>query len=260
MPKKEIKCEIVKAPKKPKRALAVNTKKDLSIENLLIKAVEQGTPVETMERLLAMRKDLKAEKAKEAFDSAMAKFQSECPIIKKKKAGGQTKSGQVAYYYAPIDLIVSQVRPFISKNGFSYSIQTKTLKGLVKAICIVKHELGHSESSDMTVPLSAGTNIMSAPQITASALTFAKRYAFCNAFGIMTGDEDNDATPQKTTPEKKATVADTQKMVIVALGRAKTSDEVIHIDKETQKSKRFSKTFKDSVKKLANQKVDEINK
>ena len=27
----------------------------------------------------------------------------------------------------------------------------------------------------------------------AAAQTFAKRYAFCNAFGILTGDDDNDA-------------------------------------------------------------------
>ena len=34
---------------------------------------------------------------------------------------------------------------------------------------------------------------MSQTQVEAAALTFAKRYAFCNAFGILTGDEDTDA-------------------------------------------------------------------
>jgi len=33
---------------------------------------------------------------------------------------------------------------------------------------------------------------MSAPQVVAATITFRKRYAFCNAFGIMTGDEDID--------------------------------------------------------------------
>ena len=36
---------------------------------------------------------------------------------------------------------------------------------------------------------------MSQTQVEAAALTFAKRYAFCNAFGILTGDEDTDAKP-----------------------------------------------------------------
>ena len=33
---------------------------------------------------------------------------------------------------------------------------------------------------------------MNTPQKFASALTYAKRYAFCNAFGILTADEDDD--------------------------------------------------------------------
>ena len=33
---------------------------------------------------------------------------------------------------------------------------------------------------------------MNSQQQYGSASTFSKRYAFCNAFGILTGDEDND--------------------------------------------------------------------
>jgi ERF superfamily protein len=35
---------------------------------------------------------------------------------------------------------------------------------------------------------------MTAPQKYASVLTFAKRYALCNALGISTGDEDTNVT------------------------------------------------------------------
>ena len=48
---------------------------------------------------------------------------------------------------------------------------------------------------------------MSAQQKVGAALTFAKRYAFCNAFGIMTGDEDNDANQAAPVIQKGATVA-----------------------------------------------------
>jgi hypothetical protein len=254
---KKQQVEVIDKPKKSKEISAY--KENLSIENLLITAVKQGTPVETMERLLAMRKDLKQEQAKEAFGKAMAKFQSECPIIKKKKAGGKTKQGTIAYYYAPLDSIISQVRGLLTSNGFSYSIQTKTNKDSVKAICTAKHELGHSESSDMTVPLS-GTNIMSAPQITAAALTFAKRYAFCNAFGIMTGDDDIDDMQNKAIATQKTSKTDIEKMIKDAINEATSSDEVMDLDKKTQLSQKFSKKFKDEIKKLANKKVDELNK
>ena len=62
-------------------------------EKLISQAIEKGTPIETIERLLNMRRELKAEWAKEQYDLAMAKLQSECPVIKKKKDGAKTKTG-----------------------------------------------------------------------------------------------------------------------------------------------------------------------
>lgn len=171
-----------------------------SVEDLIARAIDKGTPVETMEKILAMGREVRAEQARIEFDKSMAEFQGECPTIKKTKRGGQTKSGQVAYYYAPIEAIVEQTKGIIKKHGFSYLIKTEVTEKGVKVKCIVKHELGHSESSEMEVPLGQGTNVMSAPQITAAATTFAKRYAFCNAFGIMTGDEDNDARTENQKP------------------------------------------------------------
>ena len=54
-------------------------------EMLIAKAIDKNVPVETMERLLAMRRELKAEWAKAEFDKAMSVFQSDCPIIKKRR-------------------------------------------------------------------------------------------------------------------------------------------------------------------------------
>ncbi len=185
----------------------------MQAETLIAQAIEKGVPVETMERLLAMRRELKAEWAKEQFDKAMAAFQSNCPTIKKTKAGGKTNAGVVAYYYAPLESIVEQVKEQIKQNGFSYAIQTKTEDKGVKVTCIVKHVSGHSESSDIEVPLGEGTRVMSAPQVVASALTFAKRYAFCNSFGILTGDDDNDA--QAPNPEAKKKTAHEKLMSMI---------------------------------------------
>ena len=188
---------------------------DGSVEFLIAKAIDKDTPVETMEKLLAMRREYRAEKAKEAFDDAMAKFQAACPTIKKEKPV-KDRNGKLLYAYAPLESIVEQVKDKITEHGFSYLIKTEVLDNGVKGVkvtCIVKHKFGHSEESTMEVPLGQGTQIMSAPQVTASATTFAKRYAFNNAFGIMTGDEDNDAQtavkpeptyhPDPQTPEKK---------------------------------------------------------
>lgn len=163
---------------------------------LIAQAIDKGTPIETMEKLLAMRRELKGEWAKEQFDISMSKLQADCPVIEKKKDGAKTKGGVVAYKYAPLDCIVKQTKQTISENGFSYQMKTNNKSGTISATCIVKHKCGHSEASTVEVPLGAQTGVMSAPQVTAAAMTYAKRYAFCDVFGILTGDEDNDAQQQ----------------------------------------------------------------
>ena len=168
------------------------------VEMLISQAIDKNVPVETMERILAMRKELKAEYAKEAFDADMAKFQAECPIIQKTK---EVRSSQgLLYKYAPIESIVIQVKALLAKYNFSYSINTVTGEKYVTATCLAKHALGHSEGSNFSVPLGNRTNAMSDTQQVAAALTFAKRYAFCNAFGILTGDEDTDGRVTPPTP------------------------------------------------------------
>jgi hypothetical protein len=164
-------------------------------EALIAKAIDKKVPVETMERLLIMRRELKAEWAQTEFDKAMAAFQSECPIIKKTK-GVRTDTGELAYKYAPLESIVEQVKDKLCKHGFSYSVdQPEAKSGYIKVALTVKHTSSHSEVTCVELPLGNKTRIMSQTQVEAAALTFAKRYAFCNAFGILTGNDDTDAKP-----------------------------------------------------------------
>ena len=170
-----------------------------SIEQLISKALDSKTAVGVMERLLAMLVKEEARLAKKEYDSAMAAFQSSCPTIIKTKEV-KTNSGIVAYRYAPIEAIISQVKTVIEQNGFSYSFKQELKEAGVKVYCVVKHIAGHTEEYSMEVPLGTKTNIMSESQVVAAASTFAKRYAFTNAFGILTADEDNDARPHDNTP------------------------------------------------------------
>jgi len=224
---KVIDAEVISEEKKPKtKAIAKVENQALSFnaENLISQAIASKADVGTMERLLAMRKTLKDEWAKEQFDKAMASFQSECPIIKKTKTV-RTNKGENAYSYAPLESILIQVKPILEKHGFSYSIQTET-GDKVKATCLAKHKDGWSESSSMEVPLGTKTQIMSDTQVVAAALTFAKRYAFCNVFGILTSDEDTDAKP--ADKKDSTNYLDLLKSILVKKG-AKNATDAINI-------------------------------
>jgi hypothetical protein len=161
-------------------------------EALIAKAIDKGLSLETLEKLLAMRAELKAEQAREDFFAALSAFQGECPVIVKDRAVLQ--NGRERYRYASLGDIVKVVGPLLPKHGLSYRLVTRLEPetGYMVATCTVHHAAGHSEASEFKVPL-AKDNFMNAAQHHGSARTYACRYAFCDAFGIMTGDEDDDA-------------------------------------------------------------------
>lgn len=163
----------------------------LDAEGIILKAVESNVSVETLEKLLSMREKLMAEQAKTAYFTAISQFQSKCPVIKKTKKV-KNKDGSVRYSYAPLDSIVEQISPLLNECGLSYTIKSAVESDRVTAICETHHIQGHTASSEFSVPIDKDA-FMNDAQKAASADTFAKRYAFCNGFGILTGDNDDDA-------------------------------------------------------------------
>ncbi len=192
----DIKMPPVAKPKKPKQDLMI-----VNPENLLTLAIKKGADIETIERLLAMRKELKAEWAREQYFKALAAFQLDCPVVFKRKPV-KNKEGKLLYKYAPLEDIVKTVKPFLQKHGFSYTIKGDQTDKEIKAECHIYHIDGHSEISTFTVPIDPGTNAMSAIQRRGSSNTYAKKYAFCNGFGIMTADEDTDGNDKGAATEK----------------------------------------------------------
>lgn len=162
---------------------------------LMVEAVRSGN-IEVMERVMAIRRELKAEAAKEAFFAAMASFQAECPVIKRTKVVKSEKGW--SYRYAPLDQIVKQVGPIIAKHGLSYTIKADIEQGeketfpRLVARTYVHHGAGHSEFSEFSVPIDSASSARNKQQDMGNANTYAKRYSFCNAFGLMTEDEDTD--------------------------------------------------------------------
>lgn len=164
---------------------------------LMVEAVRSGN-IEVMERVMAIRRELKAEAAREAFFDAFAEFQSECPIIKKTK-WVKSSTGANLYAYAPLEQIIKQAGPFISKHGFSYTIKPSIEAGddahplgRIVANCRVQHSAGHAEESVFMIDVREATNFTNSAQQAGVALTYAKRYALCAAFGIVTAEDDTD--------------------------------------------------------------------
>lgn len=207
----------------------------MQIEELIARAIEKKVPVDTMEKLLALFEKVKATQAKEEFDRSLAGFQSEIPVIEKSKKVDFTSKrtgNKTSYAYAPLDVIVKQVQPYLKTWGFSYTITSKFEGEFIIAICKITHQLGHSEFSEFKVPIDK-ESYMNAQQQFASAMTFAKRYAFCNAFGILTGDEDNDAVDASAPKQDQQTA---NKPATAARGAEIMQGEVVQEDRMLSKA------------------------
>ena len=188
-----------------KKALTKKVPDEMSVEGLIKIALNKNSSIEVMERLLAMRQKLRDEQAEIEFRGAMSKFQGGCPIIEKKKTVYNKDGKTVRFKYAPIEDILESIQPILSECQLSYDIDTEIssnpsgIKVTVKAY----HLYGYSKESKFWVPIDKDS-YMTDQQRWASAQTYAKRYAFCNAFGILTGDEDNDTNiPVMTKTSEK---------------------------------------------------------
>lgn len=166
---------------------------------LIAKAIENNVPVDTLERLLAMRRELKAEQARSEFFGALSRFQGACPVIEKKKTVNvKSQTASYKYNYADLGEIGKQIAPLMVQCGLSYSFDAEFVPNATGAggaqviTCTVHHAAGHSETSEFRAPIDS-TARMNDMQKNASSQTYAKRYALCNALGILTGDEDDDA-------------------------------------------------------------------
>lgn len=164
-------------------------------QQLIITALERNVPMEVLQKLLDMRERLQKEEAERFFRGSMSNFQAECPIIKKTKVVMNKDGKSTRYKYAPIDSIVRQVQVLLDKHGLSFNSKTSIISDPfpgISATVQISHIMGHSEYSSFEVPMDKDA-YMTEPQKWSSAATFAKRIAFCNGFGIITGDEDDDA-------------------------------------------------------------------
>lgn len=186
----------------------VSKNESTSVESFIQQAISRGASIETIKELMAMRKEYKAEVAQAGFVTAMSGFQSECPVIKKNKKVFNKDGKSLRYQYAPIESIVEQIKKPLAKYHLAYSFDVKNETGFIIAIVTITHSLGYSKTSEFKIPIDT-EGYMTAPQKFASALTFAKRYALCNALGISTGDEDTDAVDvgkEKTAKSTKSKI------------------------------------------------------
>ena len=210
---------------------------------LIAQAIEKGAGIDTMERLVALAKDVREVQAREAWYAAMAEFQRTCPTIKKTaRAKIQTRGGgSFEYSFAPLDEIMGTIQPIMGPLGLSVSWRSKFEKDAVIVSCRISHTFGHhEESGDVPMPVVQGDGGANPQQRVGIATTYAKRYSLLGIIG-MAPEDDDDAESQKQEggsdrhgaptagPEGEVVISEGQvrKFSAIATGH-KWNDEQLH--------------------------------
>jgi len=169
----------------------------LDPQALIQTAVESGAGIETLERLVALARDVRAQQASEAWHHAMAEFQRTCqPIVKTRTAQIASKrtGSRYSYSYAPLGEIMQKILPVMGPLGLSVSFRVRHEAQQVIAVARVSHEMGHhEESGEVAMPVTQddGTGANPAQRV-GIASTYAKRYALLAIIGL-TAEDDTDA-------------------------------------------------------------------
>jgi hypothetical protein len=105
------------------------------------------------------------------------------------KNATNTKGGY-GYNYAPLNEILDDVRPILTKHGFSLVQTVGSEGGMVSVTTTLIHDSGESIGSTFLLPPAnvAGTNEV---QKLGASITYARRYMLTSILGIA-GEEDTD--------------------------------------------------------------------
>ena len=183
--------QLSKAEVQPRKEIAPTTQAS-GVSELIAMAINADLDIEKLERLMEMKEREEVKTAYAAFVVAISQFQADCPTVK--KTGTVTdKHGKRLYTFPKFDCIMTTIQPHMEKNGLSVRFSSDISDGQVKICCMVSHAAGHTDESFFSCPIEVTmTGGANASQRTASANSFAKRYAIMNALNIAGSDYDDD--------------------------------------------------------------------
>lgn len=175
-------------------------------DRILEMAINQGAPLEQLEKFLALKRDYEAHEARKEFYQAVADFKGESIEVRKDKDNKQFNSK-----YVSLGNLLNTVNPVLGKYGLSVSFDIEQGDKLVTVCCILRHRLGHTESVKMTAPPdTSGGNSKNPIQQIKSTITYLRAATFEAVTGLTSSeatfdDDGNGAYHSNTISDEQAT-------------------------------------------------------
>ena len=163
---------------------------------MMMQAMAQGADVDQIEKMMALQERWDANQAKKAYVKAMAAFKANPPKIIKDKLVSYKAT---KYSHASLGNVTQSISEGLGAHGLSAAWETIQLdKGMIKVVCIITHEIGHSESTSLSaMPDVSGSK--NSIQAIGSTVSYLQRYTILAITGLATQDQDNDGRASQAT-------------------------------------------------------------
>ena len=168
-------------------------------------------PVETMERLFALDKEMREEAARRAYADAMLAVSQDVEPIRRTRQNLHTKS-----WYAPLVEVEKALNPIIRRHGFTLSFSEKAAgaPNMVRFCCLVRHAAGHCEEHWMEAPPdgagSQGKSNKTGVQAIISTKSYIKRCLKLDIFDLELTD-DRDGADTRVGPAAEPITAEQER-------------------------------------------------
>ena len=174
---------------------ALTTQADSPLAALLAEPERlKELPIDTVERLFGLHREMQAEQAKERFHAAFNAAQRALAQRSVRRTKRNTHTGSM---YADAADVFALVDPIITAHGFSRSLSTEAseLTDHVRYVLTLRNA-GHEERHYWDAPIddvgAGGKRTKTRLHGMASSATYVERHLVCKVFGVRTSDDDDD--------------------------------------------------------------------
>jgi hypothetical protein len=176
-------------------------------------AIERGAGIDTIERLIALKRQEESDAARRAYNAAFNAFKASPVHINKNKHVDFTgKTGlRTNYKHATLDNVCDVIGAALAQHKLSYRWETKQDGVKITVTCILSHELGHSESTSLFAEPDQTGNKNSI-QAVGSTVTYLQRYTLLALTGMATTDQDTDGRITPAQAEQMPAVSEEQEI------------------------------------------------
>jgi hypothetical protein len=200
-------AENVKQIESPSSRLPVQTETGAVISMFERIARDPSVPMERIERVMDMMREMRREQSEEDFNNAMADTQRELTPVARDSFNPQTRSKYASYH-----AIDKAIRPVYTRHGLGVSFdedQNSPPEGFIRVLAFVtkgRHSKTFHYDSPIVTQGLAGKTMMTLTHARASAVTYAKRYLVGMIFNLSTGEDDDGnsaANPADTIDDEQ---------------------------------------------------------